>query len=291
MIVFSGTNNTLLVAEMLRDNFRKRGVSADILDITGEGRFVIDEYEVIGLGYPIYAFNTPLIFLRYIKKLGLRNKRLFIFKTSGEPCFLNNPSSLSLIRLLPGCTILGEYHFLMPYNIMFRFPDNLMKQMYRHARRYSEYATANIIAGKVSRISYNLFSRFIAFIFTIQRPGAAINGRLYRIKRDHCNFCLRCLRNCPGGNIRIQKTRGGGQKLSFGFSCQMCMRCSFNCPRDAIVIGLLKGWKVSGPFRFEELERDKSLDGRFIHEHSRGFYRLYIPYFKTQERLGDGSFP
>ncbi|MDR1904763.1 MAG: EFR1 family ferrodoxin [Treponema sp.] len=280
LIVFSGTRNTLLVAEMFSEHFRKMNIPADIFDITGtETKPPLDGYDVIGLGYPIYAFNTPLFFLRYVKKLALRDKKVFIFKTSGEPTFFNKASSFSLIKILKNCAVLGDYHFLMPYNIIFRFPDNLIKQMYQYAVKYSGLAAANIINGSVSFVKYNLFHWFVSFIFKIQRLGF-LNGKFYGVKKEKCTKCLICLRGCPAGNITLRR-----DVLHFGFKCQMCMRCSFFCPADAMIIGFLQLWKVNGPFRFKQLAADESLDGKFINEHTRGLYRVFIPYFKSLDQL------
>jgi NAD-dependent dihydropyrimidine dehydrogenase PreA subunit len=276
LIVFSGTGNTLAAAELIRDSFAKSGVSADILDSTRAEMPVNTEgYDLVGLGYPVYAFNTPLVFLQFVKKLALRNKRVFIFKTSGEPGFLNDPSSHALKKLLRDCTLLGDYHFLMPYNIIFRFPDNLVKQMYVAAKQLSGMLTANIIEGRTSFIRYNLFQRFVSCIFKIQRPGAYLNGRLYGVNRKRCSLCLVCVRDCPAQNIRMVKNR-----LRFGWRCVMCMRCAFRCPHDALRIGFLNNWRVNGPFHFEALEKDPALDGVFISEKTRGLYRMYLPWFK-----------
>jgi hypothetical protein len=58
----------------------------------------------------------------------------------------------------------------------------------------------------------------------------------------------------------------------------MCMRCAFRCPADALHIGLLDRWRVNGDFRFKDLDRDESLDGRFITAAARGLYRIYVPW-------------
>ncbi|MDR2159282.1 MAG: EFR1 family ferrodoxin [Treponema sp.] len=296
LIVWSGTGNTLKVAELIRDSFRVRGYGAEIVDCTrvsgiaenqafgagsGEGDGAVSGAgiagaDIIGLGYPVYAFNVPLPFLRYVKALGIGDKPVFVFKTSGEPTFFNDGSSHSLIKLLTppsgSCTLLGEYHFLMPYNIVFRFPDNLIKQMYGAAKLQSGMLADNVVAGKTSFIKYTLLHRLVSLVFRIQRPGARLNGRFYGVRRDRCTLCLRCLRDCPAGNIRMVKGR-----FRFGGNCMMCMRCSLYCPADALTIGLLNLWRVNGPFRFEVLEKDGTLDGRFITEKSRGLYRIYLP--------------
>ncbi|MDR1238862.1 MAG: EFR1 family ferrodoxin [Treponema sp.] len=284
LIVWSGTGNTLKAAELIQSSFTVRGYRADIFDCTrvsagtggdtasGMPGSAIDEAEIIGLGYPIYAFNLPEPFFRYVKTLGLRDKPVFIFKTSGEPTCPNNGSSHLLIRLLRSCTLLGDYHFLMPYNIIVRFPDNLIKQMYGAAKRWSNTLAENIIAGKKSFIPYALLHRINSWVFRIQWPGARLNGRFYRIRQDACTRCGRCIRDCPAGNISLEQGR-----FRFGWNCTMCMRCSLYCPVDAITTGLLNPWRVNGPFRFETLEKDETLDGRFITENTRGLYRIYIP--------------
>jgi NAD-dependent dihydropyrimidine dehydrogenase PreA subunit len=303
LIVWSGTGNTLKVAGLIRDSFRVRGWGADIFDCTASGKAGcpdsgkagcpasdkagcpdsggdragtagadITGADIVGLGYPVYAFNAPQAFLRYVKTLPIGDKPVFIFKTSGEPTFPNNGSSHRLLRLLGSRTLLGEYHFLMPYNIIFRFPDNLIKQMYAAAKQRSGMLADNIIAGKRSFIKYGLPQRLISWLFRIQGPGARFNGRFYGVRRDACTRCMRCLRDCPAGNIRLEKGR-----FRFGWNCMMCMRCSLYCPVDALRIGILDRWRVNGPFRFEALERDETLDGRFVTEKTRGLYRIYIP--------------
>jgi NAD-dependent dihydropyrimidine dehydrogenase PreA subunit len=287
LIVFSGTGNTLLIAEMLRDHFLEEGAEADILQIPPEeGRAVrLDLYDLIGLGYPVYAFNVPLLFLRFVKKLDLRGRETFIFKSSGEPTTFNRGSSAALLKLLKrqNCSVLGDYHFLMPYNIIFRFPDGLVKQMYLYARRYTALAAANVLKGVPSFTGFNVLHRLFSFVFRIQRFGAALNGRLYGIRKRQCTLCLLCLRRCPANNIRLKNNT-----LKFGFNCQMCMRCSFFCPADAMIIGFLDPWRVNGAFPFKKLAADETTADTFIGEKTRGFYRIFIPYFKELDRLLQG---
>jgi NAD-dependent dihydropyrimidine dehydrogenase PreA subunit len=171
----------------------------------------------------------------------------------------------------------------MPYNIIFRFPDGLIKQMYLYAQRYTALAAANVLSGAPSFVSFNLFHRLISFVFLIQRFGAALNGRLYGIRKKQCTLCLLCLRRCPAKNISLKN-----KALKFGFDCQMCMRCSFFCPADAMIIGFLNLWRVNGAFPFKKLAADEKLAGNFINEKSRGLYRIFIPYFKELDRILQG---
>jgi ferredoxin/putative NADPH-quinone reductase len=301
LIVFSGTGNTLFVARELKKHLEKT-VPADICEM-GQP-FTLDGYDTIGLGYPVYAYNTPLVFLRYVKKLAvaggddrgggiagsnsIAGKNVFIFKTSGEPLRFNNASSLSLLRLLKNCAFLGEYHFLMPYNIIFRFPDSLAKQMAVYVKKYAEKAAANILSGQPSLIKAGLLDRIVSFVLKIQRLGGPLCGKFYSIDRKKCSFCLRCVKTCPSSNISVQNKqvkRHKGQDFPetahfrFGFKCLMCMRCSFFCPKDTVNIGLLNPWKVNGPYDFAKLEKDGALDGNFITENTKGAWGIYKDYF------------
>jgi NAD-dependent dihydropyrimidine dehydrogenase PreA subunit len=280
-MVWSGTGNTLRVAQLLRDSFTRRGIPCDIQDISNstgsspDRHFTIDDYGIIGLGYPVYAYNTPAVFVRYVRDLGLENRDVFIFKSSGEPLGFNNASSRRLYRILRRCRILGEYHFLMPYNIMFRFPDNLVKQMYLYAERLSETAAEEIAARRGRpRPACGLPELLVSLLLGIQRFGAFINGPLFWIDRKRCTRCMSCLKECPGKNISL---RDG--VFRFGFKCLMCMRCTLYCPADAVRPGLLNLWRVNGPYPFEALMADESLDGKFVTPRTGGFYGIFRRYF------------
>jgi NAD-dependent dihydropyrimidine dehydrogenase PreA subunit len=276
LILWSGTGNTLLTARLLRESFLRRGISCDILDIAGEARFNAGDYDLIGLGYPVYAYNAPAVFLRYVRDLRLQNRKLFIFKSSGEPLRFNKASSRSLYRILSNCTVLGEYHFLMPYNIMFRFPDNLVKQMYRSAERLSETAAEEIVSGRGRpRPAYTFPDLLVSVLLTVQRFGAFINGPLFWIDKKRCTRCMQCLNECPVKNISLKNGI-----FRFGFKCQMCMRCTLYCPADAVRPGLLNGWRINGPYPFDAIMADESLDGKFITAQTRGVYKIFRPYFE-----------
>jgi NAD-dependent dihydropyrimidine dehydrogenase PreA subunit len=279
LIVFSGTGNTLFAARELKKHLEKTAPT----DVCEMGQpFTLDGYDTIGLGYPVYAYNTPLVFLRYVKKLstadGIADKNVFIFKTSGEPLRFNNASSIALIRLLKNCAFLGEYHFLMPYNIIFRFPDNLVKQMVLYVKKYAGKAAENILSGRFSPIKAGILDRIVSFVLKIQRLGGPLCGKFYSIDRKKCSLCLLCVKNCPATNISVQGFPEAA-RFRFGFKCLMCMRCSFFCPKDAINIGLLNPWKVNGQYDFAKLEKDDTLNGHFIDQNTRGVWEIYKGYF------------
>ena len=131
--VFSGTFNTLKAARMISDALGKNNINARVCEVRRPFNDIPspEGYDLVGFGYPVHAFNVPQVFLKFVKQLAPGTQRAFIFKTSGEPFHFNDASSRLLCRQLKrkGYDVMFETHMLMPYNIMFRYSDSLVKQM------------------------------------------------------------------------------------------------------------------------------------------------------------------
>ena len=282
-LLFSGTNNTLEIARLLASDFAHKGHTYEIININVDTPLVdLTSYDMVGLGYPIYAFNEPRFFWRYVKRLKLsKTSKYFIFKSSGETLTFNNASSRRIIRRLKKakCCVLGDYHFVMPYNIHFRFEDAFVKEIMLYNRKLSKILVANVLNGRKSLLKMNFFYNLLAWVIGIQRPGATINSYLYRTDMNKCIKCMKCVRDCPTHNIYYANGR-----IQFHHRCQMCMRCSFFCPTDAINIGYINSWRVNGAYSFEKIEKNNKLKLPYITKKSKGFYRCFIRYFDGIDR-------
>ncbi|MFA5421994.1 MAG: EFR1 family ferrodoxin [Bacilli bacterium] len=282
-LLFSGTNNTYEIARLLANDFGVKGHQTQIIKIDIDTPAIdLSEYDYVGFGYPIYAFNEPRFFWRYIKKLILpTNVNYFIFKTSGETLALNNVSSRRILRRLRrnNCRVLGDYHFVMPYNIHFRFDDAFVKEILNYNRKLSRILVASVLRGHEHFLPSSFIYNFVAWVIGIQRLGATINSHFYRADMAKCIKCNKCIRDCPVHNVYDK-----GGKIAFHHHCQMCMRCSFYCPSDAISIGYINSWRVNGAYRFAEIEKNSSLKLPYITPDSKGFYRCFIRYFADIDR-------
>ena len=132
--VFSGTYHTLKTAEMLKNHLEEGHIKASVHEVRQPlDRIPAPEAgDIVGFGYPVHAFNAPQLFLRFVRGLPpAQHNRAFLFKTSGEPFRINDASSYKLYRMLvkKGYDVVQETHMLMPYNILRRYPDGLVKQM------------------------------------------------------------------------------------------------------------------------------------------------------------------
>ncbi len=255
---FSGTGNTKRISELYERELNSLGHEVTVRSLT-EPYDTADagNFDMIGIGYPIHAFNAPKIILRLCKALpkrskkvhGKTKKRVFVFKTSGEPVRMSDISSLKMHAVLRrrGYDVTNEYQYVMPYNIIFRHGDETVYKMWDVAQRLIPVHAQNISDGN-GRLPKKMFmGGFLAWILRCEHWGAHIIGRMYKANKA-CVKCGKCIKLCPVNNIRYNK-KG---KIKFGNKCIMCMRCVMFCPKSAIDMRLLRSWKVNGAYSFEK---------------------------------------
>ncbi len=285
LVYYTGTYNTRYLSDRVEERFLGAGDTVDRIEITSKtpARDASD-YDLIGFSYPIYGFNAPAPFLRYVKKKlkTRRGQRFFIYKNSGETFAMNNASSRILLRQMKrrGGILAGEYHFVMPYNIHFPFEDDFVREILYYNERLLDVLMKNLADGVVHTVRSKRLYDLGAFFVGIQKVGGNVNSFLYKVDAERCIGCMKCVRDCPHGNI-YQKDG----KILFHHHCDMCMRCSFLCPTDAIKIGFLEGWHVNGAYRLSELERLGPPDTPYITKDSEGFYSCFIEHFAEIDRL------
>ena len=282
---FSGTGNTKLCASFLKEHFRKLNNEVVAVEITSELNIIDPSlYDVVGFGYPIHAFNPPEIFVKYIKKLPKlkEKKKMFFFKVSGEPFSFNNSSSYKSYRILKkkGFELINEKHFLMPYNIMFKYPDGLQKQMYLYLSPLCKAYAMDIVEGKDRKVKYHLPSKIISFILRIEWLAPKINSLFFHSKKDLCTKCNKCINNCPMNALYINK-KGVIKSTS---QCALCMRCSLNCPVNAIHMGILNPWVVNGGFHYKELSENTSIKGDYVNYNTKGYFKNFRKYYLAQNK-------
>ena len=283
MVYYTGTYNTRYLSGKLESRFIEKGDTVDKVEIASTTPIVdTTEYDLIGFSYPIYGFNSPAPFNKYVKKLKFRaGQKYFIYKNSGETFAMNNASSRILIRVMKRRKVefCGEYHFVMPYNIHFPFEDDFIREIFSYNKKLLDVMFYNLEHGIVHKIKSKFIYNLAAFFVGIQKVGGNVNSFLYKIEKDKCIKCMKCVKECPHANIYVKK-----DKIKFHHHCDMCMRCSFFCPTNAIKIGFLEGWKVNGAYNFKELEKLGPPEKPYITEQSKGFYSCFIKYFADIDR-------
>ncbi len=279
LIYFTGTYNTRYLTDQVEKRLVEKGHEVTRVEITRDTEPVsTDDYDFIGFSYPIYGFNTPIPFDRYIKKLKFnKGQKYFIYKNSGEVLAMNNASSRIFIRRFKRrkMQLVGEYHFVMPYNIHFPFDKTFVREILEYDDKLLDIMVYNLENGIVKLIKSKKLYNFGAFFVAINKIAGNINSFLYKVDKDKCIKCNKCVKDCPEKNIYINK-KG---KIKFHHRCDMCMRCSFFCPTEAIHIGFLQSWLVTGDYKLKEIAK-QPYEEKYITDESTGFYKCYINYFK-----------
>lgn len=290
LIYYTGTYNTRYLSGKVKDRFEARGDTVDVIEIQYDTEPVdTAQYDLIGFSYPIYGFNAPRPFEKYVKQLQFqKGQKFFIYKNSGETLAMNNASSRILLHHMKkfGAVLAGEYHYVMPYNIHFAFERDFIRQIFRQNERLLDIMFYNLAHGRVAKIKSNFIYDTAAFFVGIQKIGGDVNSFLYTVDRKKCTNCGKCIRTCPQQNIYEKNG-----KIRFQHHCDMCMRCSFFCPTDAINIGFLQSWKVNGDYNFKEIEADTSPFKPYITKDSKGFYKCFIRYFASINKEHRKLFP
>lgn len=257
IFVFSATGNTMKCAKVLEQELRARGVETVVKKIESgkETPEPVQGSDVV-VCYPVHGFNCPMNVIRFCRAFPEGTGNAYVLKTSGEPLTINDDSSTRVARLLQkkGYSYKGEYHFIMPYNMIFRHTDDMATKMYNTAKRRIPQAAAEMIEGKDVRKKISLKAKLVCAFVSIEHWGARFNGRFFRVKKDKCIKCMQCVRNCPVQNIKYEDG-----KFRFGKECLLCTRCSFNCPTDAFRIGLMDFMRVNGKYNFNADEENAKI--------------------------------
>lgn len=277
-IYFTGTGNSKKTMEVIKNNLLSFGHSLDVVDVISNDVRELKEYDALIIVYPIYGFNAPKPIIQYVKKLNKSDtqKPCLIMKQSGEHLFWNNASSLYLTSLLKrkNIRVTNEYHYLMPYSFIFRHTDFMAFRMYHVMQGLIPLDLKNFLDGKESHLKRFFLDRFFAWILRIQWWGGRFNGLFYKVEKNKCIKCMKCVNSCPANNIRYDEEKG---KFKFGYQCLMCQKCVMYCPKHAIKVGLFNSWRVDVPYTFKEASYQKE-------RHPNYCKKNYIKYFETSEK-------
>ena len=247
--VFSASGNTLRVAKLFSERLSERGAECETVRIREDMAAPdVASADTLVIGYPVHGFNAPQNVADFAKGLPeCENKVYYIIKTSGEPLHVNDASSRILDRALKkkGYVKKGEFHYVMPYNMIFRHSDDMAALMWQAAGNTAPSDADIIFEGREHPLKPNAFACLTRFVVAVEHAAMPYLGRLFKVKKDKCVSCGRCEKLCPMGNIEMKD----GLPV-FGKNCIGCTACSFNCPEDAISIGVLNAWRVNGAYKF-----------------------------------------
>ena len=80
IICFSQTGNTRKVGEYIRDGIMEETEFCEMTDLAGVDTKQLDQYDLVGLGCPVFYYQEPENVRRFIEELpDLNDKNWFLF--------------------------------------------------------------------------------------------------------------------------------------------------------------------------------------------------------------------
>lgn len=254
---FSGTGNSLLIANELKNYFEKKEIEVRLLAIENTDPKNIDLEATIGIITAVAMQGTYRVVWEFIKNLPEANGENVFFADTLQAYSGGLLGPVKKILENKGYNTLSAKEFKMPTN--FRrdskagFED---KEIIDKAKLEIKEFCNQIISEKKNWRNNSVFSTFLSQL-SKSVFLEKINRGIMRIKIDEskCIKCGVCVKLCPVKNLE-----GNGVPLSKD-KCILCHRCVGFCPKNAIGFGAKRTipYKaVETKFMLEKLDKSKN---------------------------------
>ena len=248
IVYFSQTGNTEKVAMAIKKGVTKIADKCDIVKIKEANPRRLHEYDLIGLGTPVFGVEPPnvRIFINNMRFVG--GKHIFVFNTHGTLPELFFPSIYPRLKE-KGLVVIGMRdwygncylsHCPKPYPTDGHPDKTDLKEAEDFGRKMAE-TSKKIYTGEKKLIpalpempvvSFQVLDLLLRA--TQKVPGFNFHG-IYTYDQSKCNYpkCHICVDNCPMNYIDFStEPRKFGQE---GNRCAtLCWFCEMICPTGAI---------------------------------------------------------
>ncbi len=235
IIYFSGTGNTSYVVRHIAKELVKFGNKVEIVSCENTTT-ISDDFDVLGIAFPIYTSKAPIIFEGLLDNLPkVNNKPLFGIVTSGYMAgdvlhfYHQKLLSLGYAPLLYENFVVGNnlhLPYLSPLKVLSE--DRAIKKREKllvQVKEVSEKINENISSLKGSDIFSVMFGLSQR---SLGKFHEHTNFKGFHVD-ESCIKCMWCVNNCPTYNISLVDG-----KIVFDDNCIICMRCYSFCPFESI---------------------------------------------------------
>lgn len=272
IIYYSLTNSTSQIAENISVGLKEAGVDIRLCNIKDENLPDLQEFDLLGIGTPVYYFQIPINVLECIDRLQNKNKiKSFAFLTNGTYAW-DAGNMLKKALLKRGFSICGWFYshgagYFLPYNKRgcLASPGHPDSEDLARAKKFGyDMGTASgetlwpektKTPPMIYRLEQNLTKRvMIRSIF---------QKCFYHSKRK-CIKCGVCIKGCPVHNL--DRTNEGFPR--WNRSCIMCLSCEAHCPKEAILSPV--SWPVMKPlirYNVKKISEDPDLEKIKVRHH------------------------
>jgi flavodoxin/ferredoxin len=240
IICFSQTGNTLKVAKSLRQGLNEVADSCDLVDFADFDIKKLSEYDLVGLGCPVFYYREPFNISEFINNLrDLQGQHWFVFCSHGSILGLTLISMTDKLEKR-GAIVLGSHHTYadatfpsLPHpTITTGHPDSQDLQEAKEFGKTIARCSQALTSGDRNSITKPapVTEVWVPEEAAMLTPEimAQIMPRL-SINRERCNDCGDCQDSCPVNGIDLETEPPRIQN-----PCIHCWYCAKICPTCAI---------------------------------------------------------
>lgn len=228
---FSGTGNTLLVAQAMAEVFAEEGWEVCLHAMADTDPTSVQPRGWVGLAFPVACQTTYPLVWRFCQRLAPgQGTPIFMVDTmAGYSGAVVGP--LRGVVLKRGYRPLGAREIIMPSNVYpLRLPAERNRRLRERGIAKARAYAHDLLAGRTHwghiHILPDLF-RAMMGSRTMWR-WVAWTDRLLQVDRERCTRCGLCAALCPVDNIRLAPWP------EYQGHCEQCMRCLSYCPEAAL---------------------------------------------------------
>ncbi|BDU51610.1 EFR1 family ferrodoxin [Haliovirga abyssi] len=230
---FSGTGNTYLITNELKEELEKFNIKVNLFKIEKSNPKNIDTDKIIGLAFPVAVQATyPLVwnFIDRLPNLESKNTKIFMIDTlAGFSGGVVGP--LKNILSKKGYECIGAKEFIMPSNYSKPKEEEVNRKKVEKSLKKAKDFAKDLVEEKSNWGRVPGVSDVVKYINNRQFIWNSIQ-KTVSINNDKCIKCGLCAKLCPTNSIRFNK----GEYPIKVDGCESCMRCIAFCPQNAILL-------------------------------------------------------
>lgn len=252
VVWYSQTGNTARIGKLIAAVWRKAGVKVDSGDYRDLGNINMSDYDVIAAGSPVYYYEVPENFRKWIKRLvSIEGTPVASFVTFGGEGGNQHNTAYSILEMLSekgGVTVgMGLFGAMSAFSPtwssgngerVLKYKDQPDEKVYSRVREYAADILRRIKDEEKFEASDEFsFRDYISGGVSIGGTKLLITG--HSVNTDKCIGCGKCVKSCPADAIFPDKGSVDTDR------CIACLGCVNNCPADAVEMKFM-GKKVYG---------------------------------------------